>query len=251
MTARRTPLSVASRLDNPNASLLAVDVALNEVYAGGPNATKVSAVRGGTSPQRIGNAGYPVNSLSVDAASDVVYAVADSGAGGAQQEAFITMTPDPVTGVLTTSITTFPADEVIVQPAFIANSIAADPLTGSLIASGAASINTGFAQRLRCLRHFPVHPNFITAPVLYTWPPLTTSLDMPNRAFYVTDFDGLLSDPSSHAAMVTGIDGVAAENNTLRSVTIPVFGSGATPASPHIYRCRTGHRELPGMDLGV
>ena len=222
-------------LDNPNASLLAVNVALNEVYAGGPNATKVSAVRGGTSPQRIGNAGYPVNSLSVDAASDVVYAVADSGAGGAQQEAFITMTPDPVTGVLTTSITTFPADEVIVQPAFIANSIAADPLTGSLIASGAASINTGFAQGYYVYDIFQFDPTFITAPVLYTWPPLTTSLDVPNRAFYVTDFDGLLSDPSSHAAMVTGIDGVQAENNTLRSVTIPVYGSGATPSSPHIF----------------
>ncbi len=44
-----------------------------------------------------------------------------------------------------------------------------------------------------------------------------------------------MSDPSSHTAMVTGIDGVAAENNSLVSVTIPVFGSGATPASPHIY----------------
>src|SRR5208282_1962688 len=59
--------------------------------------------------------------------------------------------------------------------------------------------------------------------------------DIPNRVFYDTDFDGLLSDPSSNAAMVTGIDGVQAENNTLRSVTIPVFGSGATPASPHVF----------------
>ena len=225
-------------LDNPNASLVAVDTALNEVYAGGPNATKVSAVRGGTSPQLIGNAGYPVNSLSVDVATDVVYAVADSGAGGAQQEAFITMTPDPVTGVLAVSITTFPADEVIVQPAFIANSIAADPLTGSLIAAGAASINTGFAQGYYVYDIFQFDPTFVTAPVLYTWPPLTTSLDIPNRAFYVTDFDGLLSDPSSHTAMVTGIDGVAAENNSLVSVTIPVFGSGATPSSPHIYEAQ-------------
>ena len=222
-------------LDNPDASLLAIDVALNEVYAGGPKATKVSAVRGGTSPQLIGNAGYPVNSLSVDAATDVVYAVADSGAGGAQQEAFITMTPDPVTGALTASITTFPANEEILQPAFIANSIAADPLTGSLIASGAASINPGSGQGYYVYDIFQFDPTFVTAPVLYTWPPLTTSLDIPNRVFYVTDFDGLLSDPSSNAAMVTGIDGVGPENNTLRSVTIPVFGSGATPSSPHIF----------------
>jgi hypothetical protein len=222
-------------LDNPNASLVAIDTSLNEVYAGGPNATKVSAVRGGTSPQLIGNAGYPANSLSVDAATDVVYAVADSGAGGAQQEAFITMTPDPVTGVLTVSKTTFPANEEILQPAFIANSIAADPLTGSLIASGAASINPGSGQGYYVYDIFQFDPTFVTAPVLYTWPPLTTSLDIPNRAFYVTDFDGLLSDPSSNAAMVTGIDGVQAENNTLRSVTIPVFGSGATPSSPHIF----------------
>ena len=145
------------------------------------------------------------------------------------------MTPDPVTGVLAASITTFPADEVIVQPAFIANSIAADPLTGSLIASGAASINTGFAQGYYVYDIFQFNPTFVTAPVLFTWPPLTTSLDIPNRAFYITDFDGIMSDPSSHTAMVTGIDGVAAENNSLVSVTIPVFGSGATPASPHIY----------------
>ncbi|MGB9230201.1 MAG: Ig-like domain repeat protein [Terracidiphilus sp.] len=222
-------------LDNPNASLLAIDVALNEVYAGGPIATKVSAVRGGTAPYLLGNAGYPVNSLSVGANSDVLYGVADSGAGGASEEALITMTPDPTTGVLTASIAPFPLNEDVLQPAFIANSIAADPLSGSLIVSGAASIDTEFTQTYDAYDIFQFTPNFITAPVPYTWPPITTSLDVPNRVFYNTDFDGILSDPSSNATMVTGIDGVAPENNTLRSVTIPVFGSGATPASAHVY----------------
>ena len=225
----------SASLDNPNASLLAIDVSLNEVYAGGPNATKVSAVRGGTAPYLIGNAGYPVNSLSVGANSDVVYGVADSGAGGANEEALITMAPDPTTGALTATIAPFPLNEEVLQPAFIANSIAADPLSGSLIASGAASINPGSGQSYNVYDIFQFTPNFITAPVSYTWPPMTTSVDIPNQAFYTTDFDGLTSDPSSHAAMVTGIGGVAPENNTLRSVTIPVFGSGATPASPHVY----------------
>ena len=222
-------------LDNANASLLAVDTVLNEVYAGGHNATKVSAVRGGTSPALIGNYGYPVNSLSVDSATDVVYAVADSGAGGAEEEALIIMTPDPVTGVLAATITPFPLTEEVLQPAFIANSIAADPLSGGLIASGAASINPGSGQDYDIYDIFQFTPDIITAPVQYTWPPITSSLDIPNRVFYITDFDGLLSDPSSHATMVTGIDGVIPENNTLRSFTIPVFGSGATPSSPHVF----------------
>ena len=221
-------------LDNPNASLLAIDTVLNEVYAGGPNATKVSAVRGGTSPVLIGNYGYPVNSLSVDAATDVVYAAADSGAGGAEEEALITMTPDPVTGALAATIAPFPLNEEVLQPAFIANSIAADPLSGGLIASGAASINPS-GQEYNVYDIFQFSPTFITAPASYSWPPLTTSLDIPNRVFYITDFDGLLSDPSSHTTMVKGIDGVVAENNTLISVTVPVFGSGAMPSSPHVY----------------
>ncbi|MGC2619798.1 MAG: Ig-like domain repeat protein, partial [Acidobacteriaceae bacterium] len=225
-------------LDNAGATLLAIDTGLNEIYVAGPNATSVTAVRGGTSPTVIGNAGFPasfVASLTVDPASHVVYAASDTGAGTGTEEALITMTPDPTTGVLTATNAVFPINEDVLQPAFIANSLAVDPLTGDLIASGAASIDTEFSQTYDAYDIFQFTPEFIEAPVPLSWPPLTTSLDIPNRVFYLTDFDGSILDASSHAEMVTGMDSVALGNNTLTSVSIPVFGSGAAPTSPHVY----------------
>lgn len=128
-----------------------------------------------------------------------------------------------------------PEFETIPQPNFIVNSVAADPQSNSLLAAGMASINPSASQTYDAEELFQFTPAISYAPVPYSWPPITVSLDVPDRAFYITDFDGNLSDPSSNATMVTGMDGVTVGNNTLTSVAIPVFGSGAAPASPHVF----------------
>jgi hypothetical protein len=238
----------SAHLGNPNASLLAVDTGTNEIYAGGPNATGVSALGGGLAPNGseltlIGNYGYPVNSLSVnspsaDAPTHVLYAVADSGAGaGVTGEAFITMTPDPSTGALAVSAVAFPlqfAETVSATPGFIANSIVADPVSGSLFASGAASTDSFIEYYIYDFDQFTTPLTPYIQYLNYGWPPITTSLDIPNRVLYTTDFDGNVSDPSSHAEMVYRIDGEAADATYPASTVIPVFGSG-TPTSPHVY----------------
>jgi hypothetical protein len=231
-------------LENPNASLLAVDTGTNEVYAGGPNATKVSAASGGATPNGstptlIGNYGYPVNSLSVNAATHVVYAVAKSCTCiSPQGEALIIMTPQnaPEAGALAVSAVTFPlqfAETVNATPAFIANSIAADPVSGSLFAAGEVSTD-GYAEYyVYDVDQFTPTVSAYTDYLNFAWPPITTSLDIPNRVFYITDFDGNVNDPSSHAEMVYRIDGEAASATYPGTTAIPVFSG--TPTSPHVY----------------
>jgi len=225
-------------LNNPNASLLAFDPGINEIYAGGPNATTVSAVAGGTM-ELIGNYGYPVNSLSVNAGTHVVYAVADSCACiSPQGEALIIMTrqdtPEP--GALAVSAVSFPlqfAETVDATPAFIANSIAADPVSGSLFASGEASTDSFAEYYVYDVDQFTPTVSAYTQYLDFGWPPITTSLDIPNRVFYITDFDGTVNDPSSHAEMVYRIDGEAADATYPGTTAIPVFSG--TPNSPHVY----------------
>lgn len=219
-------------LNNANVTLLAIDTALNELYAGGPNSSSVSAVRGGASPKLIGNASAPfVSSISVDAATHTVYAVALTGAGTGQEPGFITMTPAPSTaqspGELTVNESVFPG--LGSNPAeFIGNSIAADALSGTVITAGAPSFDFSPALAHGVYDIIPQRNETVSA--YFSWPPISASLDEGNRVFYVTDFDGSSFDPSSNAAMVTGID-----KGSLSSVVIPVFGTGAVPSSPHVY----------------
>jgi Bacterial Ig-like domain (group 3)/Chitobiase/beta-hexosaminidase C-terminal domain len=224
-------------LSNAGANVMAFDPGLDEVYVAGQNAANISAVQGGATPKLIGNASAPfIISMSVDTTSHVVYGAADTGAGTGQEEALFTMTPNAQTGVLSVSSQVFPSNESIFAPDFITNSIASDPQTGSLIAAGVASLDTEFVQsQYDAYDIFQFTPDVIEAPVPLTWPPLTTSLDVPNRVFYLTDFDGVVTDPASEATMVTGMDGVIS-GSTLTSTTIPVYyGDGGTPPSPHVF----------------
>ncbi len=217
-------------LDNAGASLLAVDTASHEVYAAGPTTTTVSAIHGGTSPAMITptltGLAEPVSSISVDPGTHVVYAVGEGGnVNSGYVEDLFTLTPDSITGVLSESTVPLPENEAIFLPDFIPNSIAVDPQTGSLLTAGMSSIDPLFALSFDLEDLFQL-PQSGYAYLQYNWAPITVSLDALNRVFYVTDFDGSLSGPSSNAAMVTGLDNVSPDNETLTSVPIPVFPSG-------------------------
>jgi hypothetical protein len=226
-------------LNNPAAYLLALDPGLNEIYVAGPTASSVSAVRGGGSPVLIGNVSVlptPVISITVDTAVHTVYAVSNTGAGTGQEEGFLSLTPDPTTGALTLVTTTFPVNETVLYPDFIANSIAMDTLTGNLIVSGAASPDPQFNQtEYESYDIYQVTPTTVLSQAYFTFAPLTTALDPGNSTFYTTDFDGLVSDPASHAAMVNGTDSQLQNPVSMVVTPIPVFGTGALPPSPHVF----------------
>jgi hypothetical protein len=230
-------------LNNANAYLLAIDPGLNLIFVAGPNSAGVTVVQGGGTPVVSQNLGAPasfVSSIAVDTVTHTVYAVSRTGAGVggvdglAEEESLITLTPTGAVGIFTASNIVFPANEAILQSAFIGNSLAIDQVTGSLLASGAASIDTYYAQGYANYDFYQL-PELVSAPSPFTWPPVTTVLDPVNRTFYVTDFDGTGSDPSSNAAMITGLDQVVEATGPLTTTLIPVFGSSATPSQPHVY----------------
>src|SRR5208337_2529315 len=100
---------------------------------------------------------------------------------------------------------------------------------GSILASGAASLDTSYSQTYAVEDIFQVLPYVVFTETTFAYPPITTSLDVLNRTFYITDFTGGQT-PSSNAAMITGID-----NQKLVSTSIPVFGVGPTPPHPQVY----------------
>jgi len=230
-------------LANSGASLLAIDTGLNEVYAAGPSSTSVSAVQGGRTPSLIGNStglDAPIQSLSVNTATHTVYAMGVLAEGyGGDYPLLYTMTPASGGGPLTVTTTQIAAvGQALPTGNFITNSIASDPQSGGLIVSGGSYYNETVDDYV-AFDIFTFSPFTSEAPLPYPWQPFTTSLDVPNRAFYITDFDGNLSDSSSNAAMVIGMDSVAIGDNTLASTEIPVFGgtvsSPQTAPSPHVY----------------
>ena len=248
-------------LNDPNQYLLAIDPTFasgqSRVYAAGPSSATISVVQGGRSPELLQSIGSPAGlaaSLAVDTNRHLVYSVAAPFVlGEGTQEMLTVMTPDPATGEFSASTVPYPLDEDVLAPAFIGNSLAADTTTGSLIASGAASLDTTFHQTNYAAQDFFEAPDFTTwAPAttgvspINAFPPITTVLDPVNRAFYVTDFDGSPFDTSANAVMVAGMDEVQPPTSgPLKLTCIPVFPAAVGQAtqtvpcpaapSPHVY----------------
>ncbi len=228
----------AANLGYGGLSLVAIDPGLNEVYVAGPNSTTIVALSGGVAPQVLSaytSLYTPIASMSVDTATHTVYAVGaiDEGYPPYQEMYLIT----PGSSGLTVETDSFPTGgSGLGSGLFDTNSISVDPVTASVIAAGSGQYN-GTDWYAWDISNFGVLGNgtYVASPLLYTWQPYTSSLDIANRAFYLTDFDGSINDTNSNAAMVTGMDSVTASDNTLTSVVIPVFGSGSTPSSPHVY----------------
>jgi hypothetical protein len=232
-------------LNNSGASLLAIDTGINEIYATGPVSGSVSAVQGekGISPPAlIGNyvLNSPVDSMSVDTASHTVFAVGVNSEFGGVVQYLYTMTPAAGSGALAVNTGTLSSVCGTLGQGFpLTNSIAADPQTGGLIVSGADYDDAAAGEY--CAFAIFSSPETFYAPVPYTWQPYTTSLDAPDRVFYLTDFSGNLSLNNSNAAMVTGIDSIAPTSgpDAFVSTTLPVFGgtttSPATATSPYVY----------------
>ena len=229
-------------LGNAGASLLAIDTALNEIYATGPSSASVTAVQGGTAPALIGNTSglYMPESISVDTASHAVYVmgVLFEGYGGDYPQLYTLANPASG-GPLSLSSTQIGAvGQALPTVGFLTNSIASDPQSGSVLVSGGGYYNATVDEYI-AFDIFTFSPGMSEAPLPYPWQPFTTSLDAPNRVFYLTDFDGNTADSSSHAVMVTGMDSVSDGDNTLASTTIPVFGGTVsapqTQPTPHVF----------------
>jgi hypothetical protein len=229
-------------LNNPGAGLLAIDTALNQVYVAGSNSTAVSVVRGPTRanpavnppipfapPVFLANIGYPavfISSLGVDPNSHHVIGICNSCAGGSS-EGFVIIDGN----ALTATSQFLDVFETIAAPAFIGSSLALDPMSGSPILAGATSPIpncTGcsydafwFTPDLRSNTPFPLN-----------FPPISLSLDAANRVFYVTDFDGVPSAPSTNAAVLALNGNITSAG--LDYAPIPLdFPNGALPA--HVF----------------
>ncbi len=215
-------------IKNPNASLLAIDPGLNQVYVAGPNSTAVSVVQGPSAanpPVLLGNIGSPavfISSLGVDPSTHLVYGVCAS-CESFQEEGLITIDG----AARTATINFLGVSETIAAPEFVGNSLAVDPATGSPIVAGVTSLipNCSFCF----YQAVDFASNLLSSKSVFSaFPPISVSLDARDRVFYVTDSDGVPSDPSSNVASVGGLDATQLTNPP---VTVPLSYPIAAPTA--------------------
>ncbi len=232
-------------LQNPSASLLAIDTALNRIYVGGSNSTAVSVVSGyvhatsttpAVAPMLIANVGFPavfIDSLAVDPHTHLVYAVCNACTGTGSEQGLITIDPTQAPPVASSEV--FPTVEAVYASDFIGPSLVVDPATGAPIVAGATVALPGSSQLYAVQAFDPGLQSYRS--VSFPWAPLTVSLDAVSRNLFVTDGDGVPSDPSSNVAMVQNLDALPTlqiPNPVLTATPVPIGYPIAAPTA-HVF----------------